>query len=102
MFIERENVYQKKFTEIPGIQISRSISYNIVKKEIKDKKIYGIEILETSNGKENLCCMESLSTSQNDVKDLLTFLYENAIEAKSCEFIVYDLIESTKKFSYHF
>lgn len=100
MFIEKENIYQKKFTEIPGIQFSRSIAYSITKKKIQDKKVYGIEILEIYNGKKNLCKMESLSTSKNDVKDLLTFLYENAVEAKSCEVIVYDLIESTKKFSY--
>lgn len=97
MKLTTKNIYQKIFTEIPEIQFHRTIYYNLI--ECNDGT-FGIEVLENSKNGKAKCEMESLSRSKDDVHNLITFLYENSIQAKSCESIIFDIIESTQKFSY--
>lgn len=97
MKVSTKNIYKKIFTEIPEIQSYRTIYYNLL--EFSDGT-FGIEVLENLKDQKISWKAESISRSKDDVHNLLTFLYENSIQVKSCEPIVFDIIELTQKFSY--
>lgn len=76
--MKKSNIYVRQFSEIDNLQFKKIVEYNICEKNIKNTKIYGINILEHFENKNN-SDTKFISENYDLVLKILTFLYENSI-----------------------
>lgn len=89
--MKKNNVYIKQFSEINDLQFKKIIKYNICEKNIGNSKIYGINISEHFEGKNNNET-EFVSENYDLTLEILTFLYENSVGVYHFKEIIEDVL----------
>ena len=89
--VKKNNVYIKKFSEINNLQPEKIVKYSICESNIKNSKIYGINISEYF-GHRNNNETKFISENHNLTSEILTFLYENSIGVCHFKEIVEDIL----------
>lgn len=89
--MKTNNIYVKQFSEISNLQCKKIIKYSICEKNVKNIKIYGINISEYLKNKEK---NETKFISENyDLTlKILIFLYENSIGIYHFKEIIEDIL----------
>ena len=83
-----EKIYELNQT----LAIKRSIIYNLCECTVQGKTVYGIEIIVNSNDKQESSKIENVSYDKNQVVNIITLLYENAVDISHFKDVVEDYI----------
>ena len=83
-----EKIYELNQT----LAIKRSIIYNLCESTVEGKTVYGIEIIVNSNDKQESSKIENVSYDKNQVVNIITLLYENAVDISHFKDVVEDYI----------
>ncbi|MDR1254022.1 MAG: DUF6514 family protein [Oscillospiraceae bacterium] len=92
------NVYIRDFSKIGQIQQTERILYNLTETQINLKKFYGVELISQKNEQKFIFPYHNISDSEFFVKNLLNYLYENAVKAESSKDIIEDALNSVLEF----
>lgn len=85
-----EKIYELNQT----IAMKRKTIYNLWENEIESQTVYGIEIVVFSNNKQESSKIENISRDKNQVINIITLLYENAVGISHFKDVVEDYISS--------
>lgn len=87
------NIYQKEYSEIADIQRKKNVYYNLVKTISGNLTYFGIEIvLKNDVNSPEEALFDGISESENYVRNIIKFLYENSIKPNSSLEIISDLV----------
>lgn len=94
------NIYKKEYSEIADIQSKKNVYYNLVKTISDDLTYFGIEIIlkNDSNNPEE-AFFDGISESENYVRNIIKFLYENSIKPDVSLEIISDLVSEMEYIS---
>lgn len=92
----RPAIYQKNFSQLPGLQEKKTISYSLVVRQTAGQPHFGIRVTETSP--YGVACDETyfFPATQAQAEDLLTYLYENAVPAAQFASVIFDATTAIK------
>lgn len=94
------NIYKKEFSEIADIQSKKNVYYNLVKTISDNLTYFGIEIiLKNDIDNSEKAFFDGISESENYVKNIIQFLYENAIKPDVSLEIISDLVSKIEYIS---
>lgn len=86
-------VYTKNFSEIKDIQSFERVYYNLMIQDSgNNEKIYGIELVSSKGDKIENQVLEGVSNSQILVRNIIQFLYENAVKPNEFVGVVSDIM----------
>ena len=72
----------------------RTINYNLCENTIENQVIYGIEIVSFSEDKKEVEKIENVSCEKDKVMNIITLLYENAVDITHFKDVVEDYISA--------
>ncbi len=87
-------VYEKHFSQLDRLQQGRCVRYFLVCREDGGEPRYGIRVEEMANDYMMSEDWFEITLSCGQVRDLLTFLYENSVSAGCCQAVIADLLET--------
>ena len=94
------NIYKKEYSEIADIQSKKNVYYNLVKTISDDLTYFGIEIiLKNDINSPEEAFFDGISESENYVRNIIKFLYENSIKPDVSLEIISDLISEMEYIS---
>lgn len=94
------NIYKKEYSEIADIQSKKNVYYNLVKTVSDDLTYFGIEIiLKNDINNPEKAFFDGISESENYVRNIIKFLYENSIKPDVSLEIISDLISEIEYIS---
>ena len=95
------NIYKKEYSEIADIQSKKNVYYNLVKTISDNLTYFGIEII-LKNGINNPeeAFFDGISESENYVRNIIKFLYENSIKPDVSLEIISDLVSEMEYISW--
>ncbi len=94
------NIYKKEYSEIADIQSKKNVYYNLVKTISDDLTYFGIEIiLKNDINNPEKAFFDGISESENYVRNIIKFLYENSIKPDSSLEIISDLVSEMEYIS---
>ena len=95
------NIYKKEYSEIADIQSKKNVYYNLVKTISDDLTYFGIEIiLKNDINNPEKAFFDGISESENYVRNIIKFLYENSIKPDSSLEIISDLVSEMEYISW--
>ncbi len=87
------NIYKKEYSEISDIQRQKNVYYNLVKTVSGNLTYFGIEIIIKNNvNNPEKAFFNGISESENYVRNIIQFLYENSINPDNSLEIISDLV----------
>ncbi len=87
------NIYKKEYSEIAEIQSQKNVYYNLVKTVSGNLTYFGIEIIIKNNvNNPEKAFFNGISESENYVRNIIQFLYENSINPDNSLEIISDLV----------
>ena len=86
-------LYKKVFSKLENIQESQEILYNLCEDPESGGKGHGIQIISKNTKGIQSRVFEKLSDSEDVVKNIITYLYENSVKIESAEYIIQDVLE---------
>lgn len=87
------NIYKKEYSEISDIQRQKNVYYNLVKTISGNLTYFGIEIIIKNNvNNPEKTFFNGISESENYVRNIIQFLYENSINPDNSLEIISDLV----------
>lgn len=87
------NIYKKEYSEISDIQRQKNVYYNLVKTVSGNLTYFGIEIVIKNNANNpEKAFFNGISESENYVRNIIQFLYENSINPDNSLEIISDLV----------
>ena len=86
--MKTEKIYELNQT----VTVERKITYNLCESTTEGKTVYGIEIVVISNDKQESSTIENVSCDKNQVINIITLLYENAVDISHFKDVVEDYI----------
>ncbi len=87
------NIYKKEYSEIAEIQSQKNVYYNLVKTVSGNLTYFGIEIIIKNNvNNTEKAFFNGISESENYVRNIIQFLYENSINPDNSLEIISDLV----------
>lgn len=94
------NIYKKEYSEIADIQSKKNVYYNLVKTISDDLTYFGIEIiLKNDINSPEEAFFDGISESENYVRNIIKFLYENSIKPDVSLEIISDLVSEMEYIS---
>lgn len=85
-------LYTRVFSAISNIQQPYSIAYSLTRTDAPDGAVYGIMVSRERLGSAVCETMPNVSQDESEVRDMLQFLYENAIDTEQVLDIVGDIV----------
>ena len=73
----------------------RTLIYSLCKSKNKEESQYGIQLVMTSEKEKEEVMIQDISNNKNYVMNLITYLYENAIDTIHLKDVVEDYISAT-------
>lgn len=94
------NIYKKEYSEIADIQSKKNVYYNLVKTISDNLTYFGIEIiLKNDINTHEEAFLDGISESENYVRNIIKFLYENSIKPDVSLEIISDLVSKMEYIS---
>lgn len=84
-------VFKKEFSPIKGIQKEEEVFYSLSDTVIKGENIYGIEVSSLCDQKEVSEAVHNISSSREEVLNIIKFLYENSVKTEVFKDIISDM-----------
>lgn len=92
--MQTTTMYVKRFSSLDGLQGQEEIVYNLSTSEKYGLPSYGIEVESKKGEGVRKFSIKDVSTSRDGTKNILTYLYENAVKIDTAMDVVYDIISS--------
>lgn len=84
-------VFKKEFSPIKGIQKEEEVFYSLSDTVIKGENIYGIEVSSLCDQKEVSEAIHNISSSREEVMNIIKYLYENSVKTEVFKDIISDM-----------
>lgn len=84
-------IFKKEFSPIKGIQKEEEVFYSLSDTVIKGENMYGIEVSSLCDQKEISEAIHNISTSREEVINIIQYLYENSVKTEVFRDIISDM-----------
>lgn len=84
--------FQKDFSMLPGLQAAHSLMYELLTFVSDEGTLYGIQVIEETGDAATACdAIGPFTQSIVRAKQILEYLYENAVPAVHCVSVISDV-----------
>lgn len=85
-------LFEKHYSHLEGLQDEQRTRYMLTSVSERDGRVFGIGVHEQSGDAERLENVEKISASESFVRDVATFLYEQAVSATTVREVLEDIL----------
>lgn len=88
-------VFKRNFSQIGEIQNKKQICYGVIDEPKEGELRYGIGVLLIENGTRDKDFINGLSDSKDEILEIVTYLYENAVKLEDWREVTFQLLLSS-------